>query len=285
MQIVKTIKEIREIIKQQRQLNKSIGLVPTMGALHAGHEVLIKTSVKENAFTVVTIFVNPIQFGPQEDLANYPRDLDGDVQKVTNCGADLVFHPEPAEILGNNRLTYVDLEQLANNLCGAARPGHFRGVCTIVAKFFNVVQADKAYFGKKDIQQLIIIKKMVEDLNFPVTIVPCPIVREEDGLAMSSRNLYLKSQERRDAQILNHSLKQAIQLIDSGEKSAENIITFISEKINSKKTAKIDYVKIVNQSMQNIQTIEDQHIIALAVFIGKTRLIDNHIVGETITWT
>lgn len=282
MQIIKSIQEARDIIGQVKLKAKRIGFVPTMGALHQGHISLMEKSVCECDFTVVSIFVNPIQFVAGEDFEKYPRDILKDAKMVESAGVDLLFVPEAAEILGNNLLTYIDIEKLGDNLCGAKRPGHFRGVCTIVAKFFNIINPDSAYFGKKDIQQLHIIKKMTEDLNFDIKIIPCSIVREEDGLAMSSRNAYLSDEERSDAVVINQSLKEAIGLIDKGETSSNVIIKMIEEKISKIGYAKIDYVKIVNKSMEDVEKIEKGDIIACAVFFGGARLIDNHIVGEKL---
>ena len=282
MQIIKSIQEARDIIGQVKLKAKRIGFVPTMGALHQGHISLMEKSVCECDFTVVSIFVNPIQFVAGEDFEKYPRDILKDAKMVESAGVDLLFVPEAVEILGNNLLTYIDIEKLGDNLCGAKRPGHFRGVCTIVAKFFNIINPDSAYFGKKDIQQLHIIKKMTEDLNFDIKIIPCSIVREEDGLAMSSRNAYLSDEERSDAVVINQSLKEAIGLIDKGETSSNVIIKMIEKKISKIGYAKIDYVKIVNKSMEDVEKIEKGDIIACAVFFGGARLIDNHIVGEKL---
>ena len=282
MQIIKSIQEARDIIGQVKLKAKRIGFVPTMGALHQGHISLMEKSVCECDFTVVSIFVNPIQFVAGEDFEKYPRDILKDAKMVESAGVDLLFVPEAVEILGNNLLTYIDIEKLGDNLCGAKRPGHFRGVCTIVAKFFNIINPDSAYFGKKDIQQLHIIKKMTEDINFDIKIIPCSIVREEDGLAMSSRNAYLSDEERSDAVVINQSLKKAIELIDKGETSSSVIIKMIEKKISKIGYAKIDYVKIVNKSMEDVEKIEKGDIIACAVFFGGARLIDNHIVGEKL---
>ena len=282
MQIVNSIQEVRNIIKSVKSEGKSVGFVPTMGALHQGHISLMENSVSECDFTSVSIFVNPIQFVAGEDFEKYPRDIPKDAKMVESVGVDLLFVPEATEILGNDLLTYVDIDKLGNNLCGASRPGHFRGVCTIVAKFFNIVAPDKAYFGKKDIQQLHIIKKMAEDLNFDIEIIPCKIVREEDGLAMSSRNAYLSAEERRDAIVINRSLKDAIALIDKGEMASNVIIKMIEENIGKISYAKVDYVKIVNKNMEDVEKIEKGDIIACAVFFGGARLIDNHIIGEKL---
>ncbi len=284
MVVVKEIKRIREILKEFKKQDKKIGFVPTMGALHKGHESLIEMCIKENDITVVSIFVNPIQFGPKEDFNKYPRTFEEDKKICESLGVDILFNPEVEEIFSPNFLTFVDIEKLQNNLCGLSRPHHFRGVCTIVTKLFNIVKPDKAYFGKKDIQQLIIIEKMVEDLNFDIKIVECPIIREQDGLAMSSRNKYLNPQERKDATILNTSIKEAIDLINKGEKNSDSIISFMKKRIKKIKSARIDYIKIVNRNMEDQKFIKNGDILALAVFIGTTRLIDNHIIGEQINW-
>jgi len=282
--VVKDIKTIRDLIKKEKKDNKKIGFVPTMGALHKGHESLIERSIKENDTTIVSIFVNPIQFGPSEDFNKYPRPFENDKNICERLGVDILFNPEKEEIFGDNFLTFVDIEKLQNNLCGVKRPGHFRGVCTIVAKLFNIVTPDRAYFGKKDIQQLIIISKMVEDLNFDIEVIPCPIVREKDGLAMSSRNSYLTPEERKDATILNIAIKEAISMIENGEKNSNKIISSIEKRIKSVPSARIDYVKIVNKDMIDQESVKNGDILALAVFIGTTRLIDNHIIGEEINW-
>ena len=284
MEVIYKISEIKKIIKQKKSEAKTIGFVPTMGALHDGHLSLIKKSVDEADYTVISIFVNPIQFAIGEDYEKYPRDLKKDIKLAKSVGVDLLFAPDAFDILGDNLLTYVDINKLSDNLCGLNRQGHFRGVCTIVAKLFNIVEPNKAFFGKKDIQQLYIIKKMVQDLNFDIDIVPCPILREKDGLAMSSRNVYLSKDERPDALIIYKSINNAIEIINNGETSSEIVINKIKNMINSKKSAKIDYVKIVNQNMEDIIKISKHNILALAVYIGKTRLIDNHIIGEKLCY-
>lgn len=281
VKLIKTIEEMRIFSKDAKHRNLSIGCVPTMGALHEGHASLMKAAVAQNDIAVMTIFVNPIQFGPNEDYEKYPRTLEADLEKAETAGISAVFFPSPNE-LTENLYSFVDINNLQNNLCGAKRPGHFRGVCTIISKFFNIIQPDNAYFGKKDIQQLYIIKQMVKDLNFPVNIVPCEIVRESDGLAMSSRNRYLSANERKDALILSQSIKKAITLQQNGETSSQVIISCIREEIAKVPSAKIDYISIVNEQMQDVDTAENKSILALAVYIGKTRLIDNHIIGEKL---
>lgn len=278
------IQKVRDIIRQQKNRGKTIGFVPTMGALHKGHTSLIRRSAEENDYTVISIFVNPLQFGPNEDFNHYPRTPDEDIEKAKAFHTDLIFHPSAREILGTNMLTFVNIEKLQDNLCGRKRPGHFRGVCTIVTKLFNIITPHRAYFGQKDIQQLFIIKKMVQDLNFSIEIIACPIVREKDGLAISSRNVYLSNEERKDAAVLNQALKQAVKKIEKGETSASVIIDHIKNIIQQKASAKIDYVSIVDKDMKDVHKIKKGDVIALAVYIGKTRLIDNHIVGDRITF-
>lgn len=278
MKIVKTVSEIRDIVKEWRKAGYSIGLVPTMGYLHAGHGSLIEQSVKNNNKTVVSIFVNPTQFGPNEDLEKYPRDITRDSELVQSLGGDIIFNPEPEEMYKKNNATTVKVEGLSQKLCGVTRPIHFAGVCQVVSKLFNIVTPDNAYFGLKDFQQYVIINKMVEDLNFPVKINPCAIVREENGLALSSRNVYLTDEERKSALSLNQSLKYAVSLINSGEKRVSFIIDEITKMINNVPYSKIDYVKIVDiDTLDEIETIEKRYAVLLAVYIGKTRLIDNFV--------
>ena len=281
MILVKTIDEVRKQVKEWKKAGLSVGFVPTMGYLHEGHGSLITKAKENNDKVVVSIFVNPIQFGPNEDYDKYPRTLEADLEKAEKAGISAVFFPSPSELTAN-LYSYVDINSLQDNLCGAKRPGHFRGVCTIVSKFFNIIKPDNAYFGKKDIQQLYIIKQMVKDLNFDVNIVPCEIVRESDGLAMSSRNRYLSAEERKDALILSKSIKKAIKLQKQGEKSAQVIINCIQEEVSKVSSTKIDYISIVNEQMQDVDVVEDKNILALAIYIGKTRLIDNHIIGEAL---
>ena len=278
MKIVKTISEIRDIVKEWRKAGYSIGLVPTMGYLHAGHGSLIEQSVKNNDKTVVSVFVNPTQFGPNEDLEKYPRDIKRDSELVASLGGDIIFNPEPEEMYKKNNATTIKVEGLSQKLCGITRPIHFAGVCQVVSKLFNIVTPDNAYFGLKDFQQYVIINKMVDDLNFPVKINPCAIVREESGLALSSRNVYLTDDERKSALFLNQSLNYAKSLISSGEKRASFIIDEITKIINNVPYSKIDYVKIVDiDTLDDINTVEKKYAVLLAVYIGKTRLIDNFV--------
>lgn len=278
MKIVHTIAEVREIVSSWRKEGLTVGLVPTMGYLHEGHQSLIKKSVEQNDRTVVSVFVNPIQFGPNEDLASYPRDINRDMAKVEEVGGDLIFNPEPAEMYPGHFTSFIDTTETTELLCGAVRPIHFRGVCTVVGKLFNIVCPDRAYFGQKDAQQLATIKRFVRDLNFPLEIVACPIVREEDGLAKSSRNTYLSPEERKAALILSQSLKLGKKAIEDGEKSAKKVIDIITANLQTEPLARIDYVEVVDfENIQRIDTIQGETLVAIAVYIGKTRLIDNFI--------
>lgn len=278
MKIINNIKEIRKQVKDWKNDGLSVALVPTMGYLHEGHESLIKKASEDNDKVIVSIFVNPMQFGINEDLSTYPRNINRDSDICEKNGASLIFNPSVEEMYTDGFSTFVDLNNLTSGLCGKSRPTHFRGVCTVVSKLFNIVNPDKAYFGQKDAQQLSIIKQMVTDLNFDIEIVSCPIVREADGLAKSSRNTYLSKEERQASTIINKSLKKAKALIKSGERDSKNVIDFIKNEINKEPLAKIDYVSIVdNNTIKNTKTIEDGSLIAVAVFIGNTRLIDNFI--------
>lgn len=276
MKVVNSIKEVREQVKQWKKEGLTVGFVPTMGYLHEGHESLIKKASSENQRVVVSIFVNPTQFGPNEDLEAYPRDLERDMKLCENAGCTMIFHPDVEEMYGEGFSTFVEVENLTKGLCGKSRPIHFRGVCTVVSKLFNIVAPHRAYFGEKDAQQLAVIKKMVKDLNMDLEVIGCPIVREEDGLAKSSRNTYLSKEERQAATVLNKVLLEAKESMNSGERSAEKIIDLISAKINEEPLAKIDYVEVVDSlTMENVDKIEKTVLVAIAVFIGKTRLIDN----------
>ncbi len=275
MIVVKTINEVKQIVKQWRKEGKTIGFIPTMGYLHEGHKSLIKKAC-ENDRVIVSIFLNPMQFGPSEDLASYPRDLERDKLKCSEAGADLIFAPDASEMYEDNFRTFVDMHLLTEELCGLTRPCHFRGVCTVVTKLFNIVTPDKAYFGQKDAQQLAIIKRMVADLNMDIEIVGCPIIRESDGLAKSSRNTYLNDEERKAALVLSRSINKAKELIDNGERDASVITSSMTEIINREPLAKIDYVKAVAlDTMQQIKVLDAPSLVAIAVYIGKTRLIDN----------
>lgn len=279
MIIVNTIEEVRRYVKQWRMGGKTIGFVPTMGYLHEGHRSLIERADKDNDIVVVSIFVNPTQFGPNEDLESYPRDMQRDSEVCKEAGADLIFNPEPSVMYEDNASTSVKVEGLSDELCGRSRPVHFGGVCLVVSKLFNIVLPDRAYFGQKDAQQLAIIKKMVRDLNFPVEIIGCPIVREKDGLAKSSRNTYLSETERKAALVLNRALLKGREAIEGGERDALSVKKIITEVIKQEPLAKIDYVEIVDfDTIRKTDNIDKNVLVAIAVFIGKTRLIDNFIV-------
>lgn len=276
MKVVKTIDEVKQAVREWREEGLTIGAVPTMGYLHEGHLSLIDRSVKENDRTVVSVFVNPIQFGPSEDLESYPRDIERDSALCRGHGADIVFNPEPGEMYKNGFSTFVDMSVLTEELCGLSRPTHFRGVCTVVTKLFNIITPDRAYFGEKDAQQLAVIKHMVRDLNMNVTVVGCPIVREADGLAKSSRNTYLSGDERSAALILSRTLALGRKMIEAGERDVRKITDAMKKNIETEKLARIDYVKIVDiETMQQVETIDRPVLCAMAVYIGKTRLIDN----------
>lgn len=276
MKIINTIRELREYIRAWRKEGYDIGLVPTMGYLHEGHKSLIDRASSENNKVVVSIFINPTQFGPNEDLNKYPKDIERDSKICEIAGADLIFNPLPEEMYVENSSTYVNVEGLTEGLCGDKRPVHFRGVCTVVSKLFNIVNPTRAYFGEKDAQQLAVIKRMVLDLNFDIEIIGCPIIREEDGLAKSSRNTYLSEEERKAALVLNRSLLKAKNALKEGIKDSDKLIEIISEEINKEPLARIDYVEIVDSiTLKPVQHIESSILIAIAVYIGKTRLIDN----------
>lgn len=276
MNTVHSIKEVRNEIKKWRKEGLTVGLVTTMGFLHEGHESLIKRASEENDRVVVSIFVNPTQFGPNEDLEAYPRDIKRDETVCEKAGANLIFNPDPSEMYYDDASTTVNVAGLTEGLCGAKRPVHFGGVCLVVSKFFNIVTPDRAYFGEKDAQQLAVIKRMVRDLNFDIEIVGCPIVRESDGLARSSRNIYLSKEERKAALILNKSLNLAKQSLNEGERDANKVKDIIIEKLNSESLAKVDYVEIVDSSnLKPAFNINKPVLVAIAVYIGKTRLIDN----------
>jgi pantoate--beta-alanine ligase len=275
MKIVSTIEEVRAQVKEWKKEGQSIGFVPTMGYLHEGHMSLIDAA-GENDKVVVSIFVNPMQFGPTEDLASYPRDLEHDAKLCEEHGVDLIFHPTPEEMYGDQFYSYVDMDVLTKELCGLSRPVHFRGVCTVVTKLFNIVTPDRAYFGQKDAQQLAVIKRMVKDLNMPLTITGCPIIREADGLAKSSRNTYLSPEERKAALVLSRSIFLGKEMVEKGERDCKRILAAMTEEIEKEPLAKIDYVKIVDlDTMQQVEKIDRGILAAIAVYIGKTRLIDN----------
>lgn len=279
MDICYTIKDVRERVNAWKREGLTIGFVPTMGYLHEGHKSLMQAARANNDKVVVSVFVNPMQFGPNEDLESYPRDFEKDSALCESVGVDLIFHPEPEEMYADGFCSYVDMNGLTTELCGKSRPIHFRGVQTVVLKLFNIVKPDRAYFGQKDAQQLAVIKRMVKDLNVDTEIVGCPIVREADGLAKSSRNTYLNPDERKAALILSRSLKLGRELIENGETDTKAVIKAITDSINTEPLAKIDYVDVVDfDTITPVDKIGKSVLVAIAVYIGKTRLIDNFII-------
>ena len=279
MQVFEKIKDISNFIKELKAQKKTIGFVPTMGFLHEGHLSLMRHAKKVNDVVVVSIFVNPAQFGPKEDFNAYPRDMEGDKGKCLEAGVDIIFLPSVPELYPEGYLAYVNVEKITDVMCGASRPGHFRGVATVVAKLFNIVKPDKAFFGQKDYQQTVIIKRMAADLNMDIDIEALPTVREPDGLAMSSRNSYLNEEERKAAACLHRSLIKAEELIKTGEKNSEKIIIEMKKIIEAESLARIDYITIADaETLEEVKTIDRKVVIALAVWIGKTRLIDNIVI-------
>lgn len=276
--------ELRDALDAARAAGKTIGLVPTMGALHAGHLSLVDAATHECDYTVATIFVNPTQFGAGEDFGRYPRDLEGDVEKLAERGVNLVFAPETGEIYGGSHATKVVVGSVARPLEGRFRPGHFDGVATVVLKLFNLVPADAAYFGQKDYQQSLVVRRMVEDLDLPIQVRVCPIVRDDDGLALSSRNQYLSAEERRQALSLSASLRLAEQLIQTGQCEAGPIIRQMRELIHAVGDVRIDYVAICDPDTLDAVLVVDRPVVALvAARVGKTRLIDNAVLGGAST--
>jgi pantoate--beta-alanine ligase len=274
--IATTVQAVRRGVQQARAGDLGIGLVPTMGALHAGHISLIRAAAQETEFVVVSIFVNPTQFGPNEDLARYPRPLERDLEACTAEGVALVFVPEPATVYPPGFRTYVEVHGLQDVLCGGSRPGHFRGVATVVLKLFNIVQPDVAFFGQKDAQQVRVIEQMVADLNVPVAIRRCPTVREPDGLALSSRNQYLDPEQRRDATVLARSLEEVRQRVEAGERSGAALERLLAERVGATPGARLDYGTVVDfDTLQRAEQLRGTVLVALAVFFGTTRLIDN----------
>jgi pantoate--beta-alanine ligase len=279
MQRTSKITELRRIIAEQKKEGKTVALVPTMGYLHRGHLTLIEKAKQSGSFVVVSIFVNPLQFGPNEDYGRYPRDLERDAQLAEESGVDLLFHPTAEEMYPRPMLTFVEVGQLDKVLCGANRPGHFRGVTTVVSKLFHIVQPDLAFFGQKDYQQYLIIRRMVSDLNLPIEVQGVPIVREEDGLALSSRNVFLTTEQRQEALILSRSLQEAETLIQKGERSAQKIELFVRNNISQKSQGVIDYIEVRGaDDLSEIREIQGPVLLALAVKFGPTRLIDNKVV-------
>ncbi|MFA5144965.1 MAG: pantoate--beta-alanine ligase [Candidatus Omnitrophota bacterium] len=281
MRVIRKIKNIRREINKVKAGKKTIGFVPTMGALHEGHLSLIRQARADNDYAIVSIFVNPVQFGPKEDFKKYPRNLPRDAALCRKEGVDIIFYPDIKEMYTGDFKAYVDVQGLSGVLCGLSRPGHFKGVATVVAKLFNIISPDIAYFGRKDAQQAVIIKKMTEDLNFPVKVKVMPIVRQKDGLAMSSRNTYLSKKERKDALVLPESLGLAKDLIYRGIKDPGKVIRGMKQLIQGKGSIRIDYISILDfDTLKPVKKIIDNCLIALAVRIGKTRLIDNAVISK-----
>ncbi|MGN0994227.1 MAG: pantoate--beta-alanine ligase [Butyricicoccus sp.] len=280
MIIATTIEEVRAQVRAWRKEGLTVGLVPTMGYLHEGHASLVTASVSQCDRTVASVFVNPTQFGPGEDLETYPRDFDHDCALLESLGCDLVFHPEVSEMYPEGFATYVEIQSdMPKQLCGKTRPIHFRGVCTVVSKLFNIVTPDKAFFGQKDAQQLAIIRRMVRDLSMGIEIIGCPIVREADGLAKSSRNTYLNADERKAALVLSQSVFLGQKMAEEGETDADKIVAAMTAHIEAEPLARIDYVSAVDGvTMIPVHEIRGTVLVAMAVYIGKTRLIDNFIV-------
>jgi|LSQX01.1.fsa_nt_gb pantoate--beta-alanine ligase len=276
MKIVHTIAEIREFVRQARLAGRTVGLVPTMGYLHEGHLELMRRARERCGVVVASIFVNPTQFGPNEDLERYPRDLERDARLAEEVGVDVIFNPPVEEMYPPGYCTYVDVERLTEKMCGASRPGHFRGVATVVTKLFNIVRPDTAFFGQKDAQQALVIRRMAEDLNMDLEIVTVPTVREPDGLAMSSRNVYLDPEQRRAALVLAQSLDRAVEAVRAGERDVQRIRRLVEELIRAEPLALIDYVEIYSYpGLEPVERLQGQALLALAVKFGQTRLIDN----------
>lgn len=278
MEITGSIEEVRKYVKEWRKQGLSVGLVPTMGFLHEGHESLIVKAVEENDRVVVSDFVNPIQFGVNEDLSTYPRDIEKDKKLCEQAGADLIFHPQPCEMYAADFSTYVETQGVSAGLCGKSRPTHFRGVCTVVCKLFHIVTPDRAYFGQKDAQQLAVIRRMARDLNMDIEIVGCPIIREADGLAKSSRNTYLNAEERKAALVLSKAIFHGEARMRQGERNAAIILGEMKKMIEAEPLARIDYVEMADaDSIETIEKAKGRVLVAMAVYIGTTRLIDNFI--------
>jgi pantoate--beta-alanine ligase len=276
VKIIRSVAEMEAVSRSLAASGKSLGFVPTMGCLHEGHLSLVRESRKTMGATVVSIFVNPTQFGPGEDFKSYPRDAERDQRLLEAEGVDILFMPEAAEVYPDGYRTYVEVLDLQDRLCGASRPRHFRGVCTIVLKLFQIVRPDAAFFGWKDAQQVVILKKMVKDLNVGIRIEACPLIRDADGLALSSRNSYLSAEERRAALSLSASLRAAQAMVGAGERDAGVVIEQMKETIGREPLARIDYIEIVGpDDLLPLKTIGGEALVALAVFVGKTRLIDN----------
>ncbi len=284
MKIVRKISDIRLLLANERKKGKTIGFVPTMGFFHQGHLSLMELARKENDVVVISSFVNPTQFGRDEDYEIYPRDEKGDCQQARKVGVDYFFAPSVKEMYPETHLSWVEVEKLSEPLCGRFRPGHFRGVATVVTKLFNIVQPDTAYFGEKDYQQLLVIKKMVKDLNFPVKIVGCPTVREKDGLAMSSRNSYLTTEERETASLIPQALRKVIEAFESGERDVNKLVNLAKEHLSSP-LLNLEYIEVRGpDTLEELSKVEKEALFQLAVRVGKARLIDHIILGRKETY-
>jgi len=280
MKLVHSIAEMRALSRSARSAGKRLGLVPTMGALHEGHVSLVRAAKAKTDIVAASIFVNPTQFGPNEDFAKYPRNLENDCARLELQGVEWVFAPATEEMYSSNSATWVTVEGLSDRLCGKSRPGHFRGVTTVVSKLFHIIEPDAAFFGQKDAAQHAIIRRMVLDLNMPVAIEICPIVREPDGLAMSSRNAYLSVQERKSALVLHRSLMRVQDMFARGERNAERLIALARKEFNSESIVRLDYFEIVDpDTLEPTPCINGRSLVAVAAFLGKTRLIDNVVLG------
>ena len=279
--VATTVEQAKKVIREWKAEGLSVGLVPTMGYLHEGHRSLIERAVAENDRVMVSVFLNPIQFAPNEDLATYPRDFEADKRLIEDAGATLVFHPEPEELYAPDASTFVNVEGITAELCGKTRPTHFRGVCTVVSKLMNIAEADRAYFGQKDAQQLAVVRRMVRDLNMNVQVVGCPIIREADGLAKSSRNTYLSEEERKAGLVLSRAVAEGMRLMEAGERDAAKVLGAMKALIEAEPLARIDYVEMVSwDGIKPVEQADGPVLVAMAVYIGKTRLIDNFIFGE-----
>jgi len=282
MKIITEVDKMHLYSRVMKKEGKTIGFVPTMGYLHEGHALLMRIARKQTDIVVTSIFINPTQFAPGEDYENYPRDIKRDEEIAKNAGVDIIFYPNKEDMYPPGYSTYVHVNGLSDNLCGISRPNHFTGVATVVSKLFGIVKPEIAYFGQKDAQQASILTKMVQDLNMDVVIKILPIVREDDGLAVSSRNIYLDRKEREDAVVLYNALVKARELFEHGEHRSSAIVNKMEKLVSERETAKSDYIKIVDmQSLEDIKVIKDKALVAMAVFIGKTRLIDNTILGDS----
>lgn len=281
MKIFRTVKEMQEFALRLKQEGRRIGLVPTMGALHEGHLTLMRAAKEATDFVIASVFVNPTQFGPNEDFDAYPRRFEEDCRKLESVGVDAVFHPQAADMYPQGFCTYVNVDgDITHKLCGAQRPIHFRGVATVVTKLFNITQADEAFFGQKDAQQVVVVCRFVQDLNLPVHINMVPIVREESGLARSSRNVYLSPEGKTAALVLSRSLRLAKDAYEKGERNAAVLKALVTKEIAGEPLAAIDYVDLFSfPALEAIETVDEKSLLALAVRIGKTRLIDNIILG------